>query len=303
LLGLAFHPSFWTNGYLFVNYTNNAGDTVIARYAVSGDPNVANAGSALVLLTINQPFANHNGGQLAFGSDGKLYVGMGDGGSGGDPGNRAQNPSSLLGKILRLDVDRAGPPWAATDNPFYDDGDSAPLDEIWSLGLRNPWRFSFDRANGDLYVGDVGQDRYEEIDYEPGGGSGGLNFGWRVFEGDGHCFEGNPQCARPQDFVMPVLEYSHDDGCSVTGGYVYRGCAMPDLRGTYFYGDYCSWFIRTFKGVVGGRAQNRADRTADLAPGGGLSIDSISSFGEDARGELYITDLNGGEVYRIVPGS
>jgi cysteine-rich repeat protein len=303
LLGLAFHPDFWTNGYFYVDYTNTAGNTVIARYTVSGDPNVADAGSALVLLTITQPFPNHNGGQLAFGPDGKLYVGMGDGGSGGDPGNRAQNPSVLLGKILRLDVDRAGPPWAATDNPFYDDGATPPLDEIWDLGLRNPWRFSFDRATGDLYIGDVGQDTYEEIDFEPHGSPGGVNYGWRVFEGNGHCFVGDPQCATPEDFVMPVTEYTHDEGCSVSGGYVYRGCAMPDLRGTYFYGDYCSAFIRTFTGVSGGRAQNPQDVTAELAPGGGLSIDSISSFGEDARGEIYITDLNDGEVYKIVPGS
>ena len=294
LLGLAFHPDFWTTGYFFVDYTNNAGNTVIARYTVSGDPNVADAGSALVLMTINQPFSNHNGGQLAFGPDGMLYVGMGDGGSGGDPGDRAQDPRSLLGKILRLDVDRAGPPWGAADNPSGD--------EIWSLGWRNPWRFSFDRANGDLYVGDVGQDVYEEIDVEPHGSPGALNYGWRAFEGE-HCYQNDSRCDAPQDFVMPVLEYTHDDGCSVTGGYVYRGCAMPDLRGTYFYADFCSAFIRTFKGVSDGSAQNREDRTSDLAPGDGMSIDSISSFGEDARGELYITDLNDGELYKIVPGS
>ena len=306
LLSLAFHPDYERNGYFFVDYTNNAGDTVIARYGVSGDPqtsNLANAASELVLLTVGQPFANHNGGQLAFGPDGLLYVGMGDGGSGGDPGERAQDPSTLLGKLLRLDVDRAGPPWAAAGNPFNDSGATLPLDEIWSIGWRNPWRFSFDRGTGDLYVGDVGQDTYEEISYEPSGSPGGLNYGWDVFEGDGHCFEGDLECATPEAFVMPVLEYAHAAGCSVTGGFVYRGCAMPDLHGTYFYSDFCSSFIRTFKGVTGGDAQNLADRTAEVAPGGGLSIDDVSSFGEDARGELYITDLDDGEVFKIVPGT
>src|SRR5688572_547079 len=205
LLGLAFHPQYEANGLFFVNYTNNAGNTVIARYQVSGDPNVANAGSALVLLTIPQDFSNHNGGTVAFGPDGFLYVGMGDGGSGGDPNERAQDPAQLLGKMLRLDVDQAGPPWAAAGNPFNDGGLTLPLDEIWSIGWRNPWRFSFDRANGDLYVGDVGQDNWEEISYEPSGSPGGLNYGWDVFEGDGHCFEGDPGCSTPANYVMPVL--------------------------------------------------------------------------------------------------
>jgi cysteine-rich repeat protein len=303
LLSVAFHPDYETNGYFFANYTNNAGSTVVARYSVSGDPNVANAASALILLTIPQDFSNHNGGQLAFGADGFLYVGMGDGGSGGDPNERAQDPMSLLGKMLRLDVDAAGPPWAAANNPFNDAGATPPLDEIWSSGWRNPWRFSFDRATGDLYAGDVGQDAWEEISYEPSGSPGGLNYGWDVFEGDGHCFEGDPECATPGSFVMPVLEFSHGEGCSVTGGFVYRGCALPDLHGTYFYSDFCSPFVRTFAGVVGGVAQNTADRTADVAPGGGLSIDSVSSFGEDARGELYVLDLNDGEVFKIVPGT
>jgi glucose/arabinose dehydrogenase len=256
-----------------------------------------------VLLTIPQDFSNHNGGQLAFGPDGRLYVGMGDGGSGGDPNERAQDPASLLGKMLRLDVDQAGPPWAAAGNPFHDGGATLPLDEIWSLGWRNPWRFSFDRATGDMYAGDVGQDNWEEISYEPAGSPGGLNYGWDVFEGIGHCYEGDPECSTPGAFVMPVLEFSHGQGCSVTGGFVYRGCAMPDLHGTYFYSDYCAAFIRTFSGVAGGAAQNLADRTADLAPGGGLAISDVSSFGEDARGELYVTDLNDGEVFKIVPGS
>jgi cysteine-rich repeat protein len=303
LLSVAFHPAYATNGHFFVNYTDNAGNTVIARYQVSADPQVADRDSAMILLTITQPFDNHNGGQVAFGPDGFLYVGMGDGGDQNDPDELAQNPGELLGKMLRLDVNRAGPPWGATTNPFHDGGATLPLDEIWSIGFRNPWRFSFDRLTGELYIGDVGQDNWEEIDVEPAGGPGGLNYGWDVFEGDGHCVQNNGQCTAPNDFVTPVLEYTHEEGCSVTGGFVYRGCAMPDLRGTYFYSDYCTPFIRTFKGVVGGEAQNQADRTTDLAPGNGRAIDGLSSFGEDGRGELYMLDLLDGEVFKIVPGT
>ena len=303
LLSVAFDPDYARNGYFFVDYTNNGGNTVIARYRVGSDLNVADPDSELILLTIPQDFSNHNGGQLAFGPDGLLYVGMGDGGDAGDPFGRAQDPDELLGKMLRLDVGRAGPPWGAAGNPFYDDGATLPLDEIWSIGWRNPWRFSFDRGTGDLYVGDVGQDAFEEISVEPAGSPGGLNYGWDVFEANGHCFDDHPGCAMPENFVMPVLEYSHGEGCSVTGGFVYRGCAMPDLRGIYFYSDFCTPFVRTFAGVVGGEVQNPADRTADVAPGGGLSIDSVSSFGEDARGELYVLDLNDGEVFKIVPGT
>ena len=302
LLGLAFHPDYESTGWFFVNYTDNAGDTVIARYQVSADPDVANAASELVLLGIPQDFSNHNGGQLAFGPDGYLYAGLGDGGSGGDPFDRAQDPGTLLGKMLRLDVGQAGPPWAAPSNPFFDGGLSDPLDEIWALGLRNPWRFSFDRLTGDLYIADVGQNVWEEVNFQPAGSPGGENYGWDVFEGDGHCFEGDPECAMPGDFVMPVLEYDHGQGCSITGGHVYRGCAMPDLHGTYFYGDFCAGFVRTFQGLAGGVPQNPQDRTAELAPGGGLSLDTISTFGEDARGELYVADRSGGEIFRIVPG-
>lgn len=300
LLSIAFHPDYETNRYFFVNYTDNGGATVIARYeADENDPDRAHPASELVLLTIPQPFANHNGGQLAFAPDGTLYAGMGDGGFAGDPGDRAQDPGELLGKMLRLDVDLAGPPWAAATNPFNDGGATDPLDEIWALGFRNPWRFSFDRATGDLYVGDVGQNQWEEVSVEPAASTGGENYGWDVFEGDGHCFEGDPGCATPENYVMPVLEYPHAEGCSVTGGFVYRGCALPDLHGTYFYGDFCTAFIRTFE-WAGGMATDPQDRTAELAPGGGLSIDNISSFGEDARGELHVVDL-GGEVFRIVP--
>jgi cysteine-rich repeat protein len=310
LLGLAFHPDFEQNGRFFLNYTDTNGDTVIARYDVSADPARANPESERILRSIPQPFSNHNGGQVAFGPDGFLYVGMGDGGGGGDPAENAQDDSSLHGKLLRLDVDVEAPPYYAVPptNPNGAAGD--PLGLIWAKGLRNPWRFSFDRVTGDLYIGDVGQSGWEEIDFQPGTSAGGDNYGWDIFEGIGHCHEPEPpasSCPDPNDFILPVIEYANFDngaaageGCSVTGGFVYRGCAMPDLRGTYFYSDFCSAFLRTFRGVVGGVAQDPGDRTAELAPGGGLSIDNVTAFGEDARGELYITD-RGGEVFKIVP--
>jgi len=305
LLSLAFHPDYETNGRFFVDYTDKTGNTVVARYERSAsDPDVTDPSSAKVLLTVVQPFSNHNGGQLAFGPDGYLYVGLGDGGGAGDPQENAQDDARLLGKILRMDVDLA-----VDASPYYEvpasnpnAGAGAPLGLIWDKGLRNPWRFSFDRQTGDLYIGDVGQNAWEEIDFEPAGAVGGINYGWDVFEGDGHCYEPDPapSCPDPPSgFTMPVHEYDHGEGCSITGGFVYRGCAMPDLRGTYFYGDYCTAFVRTLA-VVAGAAQLQADRTAELAPGGGVTIDSISSFGEDARGELYIADL-GGEVFKIVP--
>ena len=287
LFSIAFPPDYESSGLFFVNYTNTAGNTVIARYQVSADPDVADATSEHVLITIAQPFANHNGGDNVFGPDGSLYVGMGDGGSAGDPNNHAQNDGSLLGKLLRID----------------------PVTEavqIWAKGLRNPWRFSFDRATDDLYIADVGQGSWEEVNFQPAPAVTGVNYGWRIMEGR-HCFNPSTGC-NTTGLTLPVLEYDHSNGCSITGGFVYRGCRMPDLRGTYFYSDYCSAFIRTFKRVSGGDAQNLADRTADLAPGGGLVIDSVTSFGEDARGELYIADYGtggtaDGEIYRIVPGS
>ena len=304
LLSVAFHPNFETNGRFFVDYTNNSGNTVIARYEVAGDPDDAPESSEKILLTITQPFSNHNGGQLAFGPDGYLYVGMGDGGSGGDPLENGQNDGALLGKMLRLDADVETSPYYAipATNPFL--GAGYPLDEIWAKGLRNPWRFSFDRGSGDLYIADVGQGQWEEIDYQPAASAGGENYGWDIFEGN-HCYDPQPDFADcpdpPTDFTMPVHEYDHGEGCSITGGFVYRGCRMPDLQGAYFYSDYCSAFVRTFN-VVGGVAQNHMDRTSDVDPGGGLSINSVTSFGEDARGEIYIAD-QGGEVFKIVPGN
>lgn len=297
LLGLAFHPSYASNGYFYVNYNDNSGNTVIARFKVSGDPNVADRDSQFILLTILQPYANHNGGMLAFGpNDGYLYIGMGDGGSGGDPQNRAQNDGELLGKMLRIDVD-GGPPYGIPpDNPFV--GPGLPLDEIWAKGFRNPWRYSFDRLTADLYIADVGQDLYEEIDFQPSSSIGGENYGWRLMEGD-HCFNPPTNCD-PGGLTYPIYVYSHGGSpfrCSVTGGYVYRGDAIPDLQGTYFFADYCSGQIWSFR-YDGLNITGFTDRTSELAPGGGMSINSISSFGEDAVGNLYIVDLDG-EVYKI----
>lgn len=280
LLGLAFHPDFAANGRLFVDYTNNDGDTVVAEYRTTPDRSRVDPATARVLLTVAQPYGNHNGGQLQFGPDGYLYVGLGDGGAANDPEGNGQNPGALLGKILRISVDGEEPYAIPEDNPFA--GDPAFLPEIWALGLRNPWRFSFDRLTGDLYIADVGQNAYEEIDIEPAGSPGGLNFGWSVMEG-AHCFQSDT-CDRT-GLTLPVAEYGREDGCSVTGGYVYRGSRYPALDGIYFYGDYCSgkiWGLRQ-----GGAPVEMID--TDL---------SISSFGEDEAGEVYVVDLQGA-IYQL----
>jgi glucose/arabinose dehydrogenase len=304
LLGLAFHPGYATNGWFFVYHTDSTGKSnVVARYTRStANPDLADPATRQVVLTIAHPtFTNHNGGNLAFGpDDGYLYVGTGDGGSGCDPSGNAQNGTSLLGKLLRIDVNTL-PYTIPADNPFV--GAGGNLDEIWSLGLRNPWRWSFDRQNSDLYIGDVGESTWEEIDWRPGTSAGGENFGWDRYEGT-VC--PNPSCGSQGSctvgsYVGPILTYDHAStaGCSITGGYVYRGCRMPALSGTYFYADYCAAFIRSFV-PVSGTVTNPLDRTAELAPGGGLSIGSITSFGEDARGEVLIVD-GGGEIFKIVP--
>jgi len=286
LLGLAFHPDYNTNGYFYVNYTDNTGgDTVIARYSVSaGNPNVADPASALKLVEIDQPFSNHNGGQLQFGPDGYLYIGMGDGGSGGDPFNNGQNPMALLGKMLRIDVDGGGNPpdcgggaanyTIPADNPFVD-GPGGTCDEIWHMGLRNPWRFTFDRLTGDLFIGDVGQDSWEEVDRQPAASAGGENWGWRCYEGK-HPY--NTQgCGPLNSYDRPILEYSHAVGCSITGGYVYRGPAMPGLgQGMYVYADYCSGR------VWGARPVGIGWRTVLLAD----TPYNITTFGETEAGEL-----------------
>lgn len=274
LLGLAFHPNFAENGRFFVNYTDTAGDTQIVGYTVSSDPNLADPDSATALLSIDQPRANHNGGWLGFGPDGRLFVGMGDGGGAGDRQGNAQNPDTLLGKILRLDVDSEG---------------AAP--EIFAMGARNPWRMAFD--GDDLYVADVGQNAWEEVSVisatEPG-----ANLGWNVMEG--------PACFREENcdqsgFVAPVHSYSHEEtgGCSITGGYVYRGAAIPEIEGHYFYADYCSGRVESFR-YADGAATDHIDWTEQLGGRG-----AVTSFGQDSAGELYFTTTEGG-VFRIVRG-
>ena len=252
LLGLAFHPRYATNGRFFVNYTNRAGATVVAEFRVSGDRDVANAASRRRLMRIAQPFENHNGGMVAFGPDGFLYVGMGDGGSGGDPGNRAQNLRSLLGKMLRIDVNgRAGsrPYRIPATNPFRGRPGVAP--EIFALGLRNPWRFSFDRTRGDLWIGDVGQNSREEIDFATPARARGANFGWKRFEARSRFSDVRLSAGR---LIQPVAQYNHNTGCSVTGGYVYRGPSIPGLDGRYLFSDFCSsqvWSLRAGPNPVG----------------------------------------------------
>ncbi len=287
LLSVAFHPRFSENGFFYVNYTDRRGDTVIARYQVSNNPDVATTRGARTLLTISQPFPNHNGGQLQFGPDGFLYIGTGDGGAAGDPRNNAQNLQSLLGKILRLDVDAGQRFGIPPDNPFV--GQSGVREEIWAYGLRNPWRFSFDRQTGDLYIADVGQDRWEEIDYQPADSPGGENYGWRIMEGF-HCFNPPSNCDQ-SGLTLPIHEYSHGEGCSVTGGYVYRGHEIPELVGVYLFGDFCSGTIWGLQQVEPGVWERVVLLHTEL---------QLSSFGEDESGELYAIDLRG-TVYRIVP--
>jgi len=296
LLGMAFHPDYANNGRFFVNYTVTGGSTRVAEYQVSaGDPNVANPVQVQTLIQIAQPFSNHNGGCIQFGPDGYLYIGMGDGGSGGDPGDRAQTKTVLLGKILRLDVD-APAPFIPASNPFV--GDPNGADEVWAYGVRNPWRFSFDRLTGDLYIGDVGQNAWEEIDFQPASSTGGENYGWRCMEGNS-CYTSSTQCTcNAANLVDPIQVYSHSQGYSITGGYVYRGSAIPSLQGTYFYSDYGTSKLWTFR-YDGSTLTDFTDRTSELAPSSG-SISQVVSFGEDANGELYIVEL-GGEIWRIVP--
>jgi glucose/arabinose dehydrogenase len=283
LLGLAFHPAYAQNGQFYVNYTDRKGDSVIARFIVSGnDANHADPGSEEQLMHIRQPYANHNGGSVVFGPDGYLYLGLGDGGSAGDPKGNAQSLNTRLGKILRIDVASGNPYAIPAENPFT----KARTPEIWAYGLRNPWRFSFDRLNGDLYVADVGQNSWEEVNVLPAGSLPGANFGWDYREGM-HPYEGeSPDGAVFND---PVVEYDHGQGCSVKGGFVYRGEALPAWKGIYLYGDFCSGKIWGLMRDAGGGWKNKLLFETGL---------NISSFGEDAPGELYLTDLNGG-VYRL----
>ena len=294
LLGLAFHPRYADNGRFFVNYTDRSGDTHVAEFHASSNADAADPASERTLLFVRQPFANHNGGGLAFGNDGRLYIGLGDGGAGGDPLGNGQNLGVALGKMLRIDVDSANPYAVPPDNPFVSSANA--FREIWAYGLRNPWRFSFDRATGDLYIGDVGQNAREEVDVGLASRRGGENYGWNIMEGT-RCFQPDSGC-NTAGLTLPVLEYATGaEGCAVTGGYVYRGCRMPGYQGTYFYGDYCKGFIRSFR-LQNGQANERRDWTSTV----GRGVDLISSFGVDGDGEILIVDHDG-EVYRIVPGS
>ena len=283
LLGLAFHPDYQQNGSFYVNYTDVNGDTVISRFQVSSNPNQADPSSETILLQVDQPYPNHNGGHLEFGPDGYLYFGLGDGGSGGDPLGNGQSLDTLLGKLLRVDVNSATPYGIPPDNPFANGGG---LPEIWAYGLRNPWRFSFDAATGDLYIADVGQGEWEEVDYLPGGIAGGENFGWNYFEGN-HPYQGTPP--EGVQLINPITEYRHEGRCSVTGGYVYRGAMLPQWQGVYIYGDYCS-------GEVFGLLQN-PDGAWESRVLYQLPI-SITSFGLDENGEIYVVDRGGG-VYQL----
>lgn len=295
LLGLAFAPDYASSGRFYVDFTDLAGDTRLVRYLVGSNPDRADAASADTLLTVDQPFGNHNGGHLEFGPDGFLYFGLGDGGSAGDPDNRAQDGQSLLGKLLRLDVSGADAVPAA-GNPFLG---SAPRDEIWALGLRNPWCFSFDPLTGDLYIADVGQDEYEEIDVTPAG-TAGLNYGWRRMEGT-RCYNPASGC-QDGTLTLPVHQYSHGGTpfrCSVSGGSVYRGAAVPSLRGTYLFADYCSRQVWGLRWTAAGGLGAVTELTTALTPPGGFT--TISAFGRDAVGELYILDHGAGRVYLVVP--
>jgi glucose/arabinose dehydrogenase len=280
LLGLAFHPDYAANGWFYVNYTDRDGDTQVVRYTASGSPRTVNPASAHRILSVDQPYANHNGGMIAFGPDRMLWIGMGDGGAGGDPHGHGQNPRTLLAKMLRLDVDH-GDPYAIPDgNPYKHRGDQgAP--ELWALGLRNPWRFSFDRATGNLIIGDVGQNQWEEIDVSDSARPG-LNYGWNLREGS-HRY-GRPRPSPPA-LVAPAVEYDHDHGCSVTGGYAYRGAAIPALAGTIFFSDYCRGWLRSFRwdGV----------RASELREWNVGALGSVTSFGEDQAGELHVLTHEG----------
>lgn len=285
LLGMAFHPRYAENGLFYLNYTGSQGETMIVRYNVSANPDLADPVTAMVLFRIPDPAANHNGGLLLFGPDGYMYIGLGDGGGAGDQFRNAQNMGALFGKMLRIDVDSAEPYSIPPDNPYVGLPGIAP--EIWAHGLRNPWRYSFDRATADLYIADVGQGRYEWVHFQPAGSPGGQNYGWPILEG-AHCFPSGNACDR-SGLETPIAEYGHDLGCSITGGHVYRGQAYPQVLGVYFFADFCS-------GRIWSLDWNGEWRQTELLH----SRLSISSFAEDDAGELYVTTLEPGGAYRLV---
>jgi glucose/arabinose dehydrogenase len=289
LLGLAFHPNYASNGYFFVNYTNTAGNTVIARYSVSANPNVANT-TGTILMTIAQPFSNHNGGTIKFGADGYLYIGMGDGGSGGDPGNRSQNILDNLGKMLRIDVNSSAAPFYTNPatNPYIG---IAGNDEIWAIGLRNPWKFSFNRLNGDLWIADVGQNAIEEVNKisSPLPNSG-INFGWRCYEGNSNY--NTTGCAPSSTMTFPFVQYSRSGGaCSVTGGYVYTGTLYPNFQNKYFFTDYCDDKIRMINSA------------GTITTTSAFSGNNFATFGEDVSGELYVAGITSGIIFKIQDAS
>ena len=284
LLDVAFHPQFESNGLFWVNYADSTGRTVVSSFSIGASADQADPSSESVFLRINQPFRNHNGGQIEFGPDGYLYIATGDGGSGGDPGNRAQSLSNLLGKILRVDVDQGAPARIPPDNPFVGTSGS---DEIWVYGLRNPWRFSFDRLTGDMFIGDVGQNAVEEISFQAAGSAGGENYGWRRMEGSS-CFDPSSNC-NDGSLVLPILEYRQGVCGSVTGGYRYRGEQHPALQGVYLFAEFCEGDL--YAGTQsGGRWTRLGPRPIGLG---------VSTFGEDEAGELYLADYGGGTIYRI----
>lgn len=282
LLSIVFSPDFGTKKTFYIHYTSNVGigNTAIEKISLDATSTNADPNSAQTVLTVTQPFTNHNGGQLAFGPDGFLYIGLGDGGGGGDPQNNAQNRSSLLGKILRIDVE-------SSPSGYQIPASNISGNEVWSFGFRNPWRFSFDRGTGSLFIADVGEENYEEISVQPASSPGGINYGWPIMEGQ-HCFR-EEECNQ-DGLTFPIFEYTHAEGnCSITGGFVYRGTEIQALQGVYLYGDYCSgriWGLRqTPSGIIN---QLLLDTTF-----------AISSFGEDEQGNLYVVDFNNGELYRV----
>ncbi|MEA2713535.1 MAG: hypothetical protein QOK27_1496 [Gemmatimonadales bacterium] len=292
LLGLAFPPDYASTGRFVVHYTDTAGNTKLSVFQVSANPDIADGSSEQVILAADQPAPNHNGGQVVFGPDGFLYLGLGDGGGSNDPQGRGQDLSELLGSVLRVDVQSGTSYTVPADNPFVGQ-QPATRPEVWSYGLRNPWRFSFDRANGDLYIADVGQNDFEEIDVAPAanGGGRGVNYGWSIMEGD-HCLGGG-QCDQT-GLTLPTFQYSHPGGCSVIGGYVYRGSALPDLQGVYFYGDFCQRWVHSLR-YTDGTATEVTNWPALR------TVSSLTSFGEDAAGELYLLESSG-RVSKIVAG-
>jgi glucose/arabinose dehydrogenase len=286
LLGLTFDLNYVKNGYFYVNYINKNQQSIIARYEISSK-NTADPNSEKILIRINQPYSNHNGGDLAFGPDGYLYIAIGDGGSAGDPGNSAQDKTTLLGKILRIDINKGDLYSIPDTNPFINQGNNKP--EIWAYGLRNPWRISFDRQTGDLYIADVGQGDIEEINLQKAGSNGGTNYGWRCYEGAKTY--NNQGCLSENNYTSPIFEYNHGESrCSITGGYVYRGIEYPTLNGKYFYGDFCGGQLYYAENKDGEWQQVLVAKTSY----------AITTFGQDSNGELYLADFNTGNIYKIV---